>query len=126
MFEELKKKIRDIETQSLAMDGCSPSFSVSDILSIIDSVGKDIDITTIDTISRQAAIDLVKFECGEWTGLAKTIGNRINELPSAQPEKVKCRKCRYVYYDKEFGNYWCNRKPDSFMVEEDGYCKWGK
>lgn len=48
------------------------------------------------------------------------------QLPSAQPEKVKCKKCRYVYYDKEFGNYWCNRKPDSFMVEEDGYCKWGK
>lgn len=40
-----------------------------------------------DTIYRQAAIDLVKFECGEWTGLAKTIGNRINELPSAQPEQ---------------------------------------
>lgn len=50
----------------------------------------------------------------------------VSMLPSAQPEKVKCKKCRYVYYDKEFGNYWCNRKPDSFMVEEDGYCKWGK
>ena len=45
-FEELKKKIKDIETQSLAMDGCSPSFSVNDILSIIDSVGK---VGTYDT-----------------------------------------------------------------------------
>lgn len=45
-----------------------------------------------DTIYRQAAIDLVNFECGEWTGLAKTIGNRINELPSAQPERDTPRK----------------------------------
>lgn len=42
MFDELKKKIRDIETQSLAMDGVSPTFSVTDILSIIESVEKSI------------------------------------------------------------------------------------
>lgn len=47
-------------------------------------------------------------------------------LPSAQPEMVKCKKCRYVYYDEEFGNYWCNRMSDSFKVEADGYCKWGE
>lgn len=41
-------------------------------------------------------------------------------------EVVKCKKCRYVYYDTEFDNYWCNRMPDPFKVEADGYCKWGK
>lgn len=40
---------------------------------------------TDSIISRQAAIEIVRFECGEWTGLAKTIENRFNELPSAQP-----------------------------------------
>ena len=39
----------------------------------------------MDLIDRQAAIEIVRFECGEWTGLAKTIENRFNELPSAQP-----------------------------------------
>ena len=40
-----------------------------------------------DTISRQAAIDQVKFECGELNGLAERIENRINKLPSAEPER---------------------------------------
>jgi len=39
-----------------------------------------------DTISRRAAIDIVRFECGEWEGLAKTIIKRFEQLPSAQPE----------------------------------------
>lgn len=38
-------------------------------------------------ISRQAAIDIVEFECGEWSGLAKTIAEEIKQLPSAQPER---------------------------------------
>lgn len=94
VLEELKKKIADIETQSLAMDGCRPTFTVSEIMDLIDSVESDKqkaesaqNVPNGDYISRRAAIDLVKFECGEWTGLAKTIGNRINEMPPAQPEQ---------------------------------------
>lgn len=45
--------------------------------------------TTSDTISRQAAIDIVEFECGEWQGLAKTIVGEIEHMPSAQPEWKK-------------------------------------
>lgn len=40
-----------------------------------------------DLISRQAAIDIVKFECGEWRGLAKTITDEFKHLPSAEPER---------------------------------------
>ena len=40
-----------------------------------------------DIISRQAAIDIVDFECGEWRGLAKTIEQALEQLPSAQPEE---------------------------------------
>ena len=42
-----------------------------------------------DLISRQAAIDIVRFECGEWEGLAKTIIKRFEQLPSAQPERKR-------------------------------------
>lgn len=42
-----------------------------------------------DCISRRAAIDIVRFECGEWEGLAKTIIKRFEQLPSAQPERIK-------------------------------------
>ena len=38
-----------------------------------------------DTISRQMAIDIVDFECGEWRGLAKTIIDRFKALPSVEP-----------------------------------------
>jgi hypothetical protein len=31
----------------------------------------------------------VRFECGEWRGLAKTIENGLNDLPPAQPERMK-------------------------------------
>ena len=41
-----------------------------------------------DLISRQAAIDIVTFECGKWTGLAKEISKQIKQLPSAQPERT--------------------------------------
>ena len=41
---------------------------------------------TSDCISRQAAIEIVDFECGEWRGLAETIEKRLSGLPSAQPQ----------------------------------------
>ena len=61
-----------------------------------------------DVISRQAAIDIVEFECGEWSGLAKTIAEEIKQLPSAQPERIKghwvngrCDKCN------GHAPFWC-------------------
>jgi hypothetical protein len=39
-----------------------------------------------DAISRQVAIDIVEFECGEWKGLAKEIVKRFNGLPPVQPK----------------------------------------
>lgn len=42
-----------------------------------------------DLISRQAAIDTVVFECGEWTGLASEISKQLRQLPSAQPESIR-------------------------------------
>ena len=39
-----------------------------------------------DPIERQAAIDIVDFECGEWRGLAGTIVKAIEQLPPAQPD----------------------------------------
>lgn len=37
-------------------------------------------------ISERAAIDIVRYECGEWTGLAKEIVKQFSGLP-AQPRK---------------------------------------
>ena len=43
-----------------------------------------------DLISRQDAIDIVEFECGEWIGLARTIIKRLDALPSAEPHWIPC------------------------------------
>ena len=42
-----------------------------------------------DLISRASAIDIVRFECGEWEGLAKTIVKRFEQLPAVQSESKK-------------------------------------
>ena len=42
-----------------------------------------------DFVSRASAIDIVRFECGEWEGLAKTIVKRFEQLPSTQSEPKK-------------------------------------
>ena len=47
-----------------------------------------------DLISRQAAIDIVTFECGKWTGLAKEISKQLKQLPSAQPEQLTDKEQR--------------------------------
>lgn len=48
-----------------------------------------------DLISRQEAIDIVVFECGEWIGLAKEISKQLKQLPSAKPEikPIEYRDC---------------------------------
>ena len=51
-----------------------------------------------DLISRASAIDIVRFECGEWEGLAKTIIKRFEQLPSAQPDKEKISDALYNIY----------------------------
>jgi len=62
-----------------------------------------------DTISRAEAIETVKFECGEWKGLAQTIVNGIKKLPSAQPEIIRCKDCKHRG-EKPIadGQYWCD------------------
>ena len=49
----------------------------------------------MDLIDRQAAIDIVTFECGEWQGLAYRITKQISALPSAQPEIIRCKDCKW-------------------------------
>ena len=88
-----------------------------------------------DTISRQAAIEIVDFECGGWRGLAYNIEKRLSDLPPAQPERLKgkwiigkyrltCSQCRFTYPNKLMNklgvvNYCPNCGAD-MRGEEDG------
>lgn len=47
----------------------------------------DYNLANEDWVSRQAAIEIVDFECGgELIGTAKIITKRLSDLPPAQPE----------------------------------------
>ena len=95
-----------------------------------------LDIT--DCISRQAAIDEIEYELEminstldsttldfnarerlrQRRGEAREILNSIQQLPSAQPEIIRCRDCGKCQYDTLFDKYWCNGRE----VREDFYC----
>lgn len=87
-----------------------------------------------DLIDRQAAIDVIDFECGEWRGLAKTIVKGIEQLPSAQPEQktgkwilygrgmAGCSKCGMIYNDVYDDDRYFNFCPNcgTKMEGQDG------
>ena len=58
---------------------------------VIDHIGEMRNMKN-DLISKASAIDIVRFECGEWEGLAKTIVKRLGQLPSVQSEQTKMIK----------------------------------
>lgn len=83
-----------------------------------------------DLISRQAAIDAVqkyKVEHGyEYFDCANEIENDIKNLPSAQPEIIRCKECKHSkhwYRDKLRCFLWHETGIDVF---EDGYCNYAK
>lgn len=77
-----------------------------------------------DLIDRQAAIDLFPNDAIEWDTncgyIAPHFARRmIEELPSAQPEIIRCKDCTYYRGDHE---YCVN---DMFAIE-NGFCNWAE
>ena len=93
-----------------------------------------------DLISRQAAIDVIDkifpadpmrndytqgITCG-----AALAEEYIKQLPSAQPEIVRCRDCKHFDYNHPYiiqgvpvlGHEVCNAWGDGCKTDEDGYC----
>ena len=73
-----------------------------------------------DHINRQAAIDaLTEYGNGRtvYIGVEEAI-RRIEQLPPAQPENIRCKDCKYNTYSKK-----CLH-PDSFFLvpADDFYC----
>ena len=74
-----------------------------------------------DTISRQAAIDAVRTVIGDNRSIS--VCEAIEQLPSAQPEIIRCKDCKYWTRIKRTNRYWCktddglfdlNPSPDDF------------
>lgn len=61
-----------------------------------------------NSISRQSAIDIVVFECGEWIGLAREISKQLRQLPSTEPQIIRCKDCKH---------HWTHKCMDSMPIE---------
>ena len=81
-----------------------------------------------DMISRQAAIDAA--DSTDYTGLAIEDVKRVTDevikalkrLPSAQPEIIYCRDCKY-YCHEDYGLPYCNRITTGFYaIDLDDFC----
>lgn len=72
-----------------------------------------------DYIDRQAAIDIVVFECGKWTGLAKEISKQLKQLPADVVQVVRCDDCEY-YGSRR----WCELH--SSVFDDNAFCSHGE
>ena len=66
-----------------------------------------------DLISRQVAIealDNLDYMPGEWAIRGLTMCKEaIRDLPSVQPEIIRCKDCKY-YRQNDYGDSWCARQ----------------
>lgn len=88
-----------------------------------------------DLISRQAAIDAIDawiqlYVLGRTTAEVVSLQDVIRALPSAQPEIIRCKNCKYFEYDHPYiiqgipvlGHEVCNAWGDGCKTDENGYC----
>lgn len=76
------------------------------------------DINVEDMVSRQAAIDALMDEFKRVPTTAIRAKNRIDRLPSAQLEIIRCKDCTYGVQD-EYGRWYC-RSLGCQIGDEDG------
>lgn len=82
-----------------------------------------------DTIYRQAAIKAIENLQDCYNGFSDTydkacIIGALEEVPSAQPEIVRCRECKHRTQGVG-GFYMCNRLWDQF-IDDDFFCADGE
>ena len=71
-----------------------------------------------DLISRQAAIDAIRGEI-EVNGYSHVV-DVLEQLPSAQPEIIRCKDCRYYRWEIDMCDYPYATAHN--VVHEDDFC----
>ena len=73
-----------------------------------------------DMIYRQDALDAL-----EWKWAGKTAIDAIKELPSAEPQIIRCKDCKHSYDD--IGGTYCSYGVCvDCVVEEEFFCRDGE
>jgi hypothetical protein len=74
-----------------------------------------------DTVSRKAAIDALMDEFKRVPTTAIRAKNRIERLPSSQPEIIHCRDCKHHHYESK-GIPYCDRIDYGYGWKDDDFC----
>ena len=130
-MEELIKRLeRVIATGAPDKDGMHPisAEAVLEVVKQLSEHGTNLAEVGTDCISREQAIDLLKQmrkdgDMIPWEG--KDVFARIRKLPSAQPEIIRCKDCKwYGRADKRRfyrGTDCLNHRIDTIVPDKD-YC----
>ena len=133
-MDELISKRAVIEAIEKAMTNVGHNLERSigkSIIEILDDVGRDVDrlpsaLSTnlaevgTDTISRQAAINKILGQPPE-PHYPSWYAEQIKELPSAQPDILRCRNCKFASGDSRI----CMKFGHSPIGELD-FCAWAE
>ena len=74
-----------------------------------------------DCISRQAVLDWLN---DEWDGMVLSVFDGIRNLPSAQPEIIRCKDCKYA--PKCYGDVLMRSKGGGYIYCPVKYCSEAK
>ena len=83
----------------------------------LETLGVKTGETCEDVISREDAIDAIKTSRYLVDAMEKII-----RLPSAEPEVIHCKDCKYMRRDVIFDQCWCNRSSRVSPIDDDEYC----
>ena len=99
---------------------------------VIMQSGKDTDVPVTDCISRQQALALEKELMVNERGYEKynhglnSYRTKLMSLPSAEPDVIRCKDCKYLKHDTIFNQAWCSypNPKGTLMVFDDSseYC----
>ena len=79
-----------------------------------------------DLIDRQAAIDaLLELRTEHRVSWQDAVIDMLEALPSAQPEIIRCKDCKYSDTDNTLGVMFCWRV-SYHEASEDGFCSWAE
>ena len=132
---------------------CTPWIPYSAVRKLISDMILEAKESCDDTVSRQEAIDKIKKRLFETAfnnvGIKQNVDetlsdvaenrleNWFNELPSIQPDIIRCKDCAYCdsdVVDAPYGMtkkiFWCDRlyagANENLVVNPDDFCSWAE
>ena len=114
-------------TGHLTADDCKDAAAsvFEELPSVQTEVEKDTNVPINDCISKQAAIYAAERESqvdGAYGYMdTKSIVDMLNDLPSVQPEIMRCKDCKFFVSDME----WCEAD-DEHPASPDAFCSWAE